>query len=147
MLNIYFGDMPEAIYNTAVFFKNTYKDGWIASPLAAEMIADVDRSRVVTPQIIESPVLGMITPLQLSGGVKTLLLIANDKSGKHVFNASTCGDNCAKWILRLAQSRKVVINLRHLMDFGDDTFKAKVLNNGRIVRNMREMVEAAGQYV
>ncbi len=147
MLNIYFGDMPEAIYNTAVFFKNTYKDSWIASPLAAEMIADVDRSRVVTPQIIESPVLGMITPLQLSGGVKTLLLIANDKSGKHVFNASTCGDNCAKWILRLAQSRKVVINLRHLMDFGDDTFKAKVLNNGRIVRNMREMVEAAGQYV
>ena len=147
MLNIYFGDMPEAIYNTAVFFKNTYKDSWIASPLAAEMIADVDRSRVVTPQIIESPVLGMITPLQLSGGVKTLLLIANDKSGKHVFNASTCGDNCAKWILRLAQNRKVVINLRHLMDFGDDTFKAKVLNNGRIVRNMREMVEAAGQYV
>ena len=147
MLNIYFGDMPEAIYNTAVFFKNTYKDSWIASTLAAEMIADVDRSRVVTPQIIESPVLGMITPLQLSGGVKTLLLIANDKSGKHVFNASTCGDNCAKWILRLAQSRKVVINLRHLMDFGDDTFKAKVLNNGRIVRNMREMVEAAGQYV
>lgn len=147
MLNIYFGDMPEAIYNTAVFFKNTYKDSWIASPLAAEMIADVDRSRVVTPQIIESPVLGMITPLQLSGGVKTLLLIANDKSGKHVFNASTCGDNCAKWILRLAKSRKVVINLRHLMDFGDDTFKAKVLNNGRIVRNMREMVEAAGQYV
>ena len=147
MLNIYFGDMPEAIYNTAVFFKNTYKDSWIASPLAAEMIADVDRSRVVTPQIIESPVLGMITPLQLSGGVKTLLLIANDKSGKHVFNASTCGDNCAKWILRLAQRRKVVINLRHLMDFGDDAFKAKVLNNGRIVRNMREMVEAAGQYV
>ena len=147
MLNIYFGDMPEAIYNTAVFFKNTYKDSWIASPLAAEMIADVDRSRVVTPQIIESPVLGMITPLQLSGGVKTLLLIANDKSGKHVFNASTCGDNCAKWILRLAQSRKVVINLRHLMDFGNDAFKAKVLNNGRIVRNMREMVEAAGQYV
>ncbi len=147
MLNIYFGDMPEAIYNTAVFFQNTYKDSWIASPLAAEMIADVDRSRVVTPQIIESPVLGMITPLQLSGGVKTLLLIANDKSGKHVFNASTCGDNCAKWILRLAQSRKVVINLRHLMDFGDDAFKAKVLNNGRIVRNMREMVEAAGQYV
>ena len=147
MLNIYFGDMPEAIYNTAVFFKNTYKDSWIASPLAAEMIADVDRSRVVTPQIIESPVLGMITPLQLSGGVKTLLLIANDKSGKHVFNASTCGDNCAKWILRLAQSRKVVINLRHLMDFGPEPFKIRILNSGKIVHNMREYVLEAGTYV
>ena len=24
MLNIYFGDMPEAIYNTSVYFRNTY---------------------------------------------------------------------------------------------------------------------------
>ena len=29
MLNIYFGDMPQAIYNTAVYFKNTYEDDWI----------------------------------------------------------------------------------------------------------------------
>jgi len=50
-------------------------------------------------------VLGMITPLQLSGGVKTLLLIANGRMGKHGFNASTCGDNCAKWLLRRAGKR------------------------------------------
>ena len=112
-----------------------------------QIIQDVDRSRVVGPQIIESPVLGMITPLQLSGGVKTLLLIYNDKGGKHVFNASTCGDNCAKWLLRIAEKRKVVVNLRHLMDFGDDPFKIRVLNRGRIVRNMRELLEAAGEYV
>ncbi len=147
MLNIYFGDMPEAIYNTAVYFKNTYKDSWITAQIASEIIADVDRSRVVGAQIIESPVLGMITPLQLSGGVKTLLLIANDKSGKHVFNASTCGDNCAKWLLKLAENRKVVVNLRHLMDFGEAQFRIRVMNNGRIVRNMGELVEAAGQYV
>ena len=147
MLNIYFGPMPEAIYNTAVYFKNTYEDRWITAPLAVEMIRDVDHSKVVGAQVIESPVLGMITPLQLSGGVKTLLLIANDKSGKRVFNASTCGDNCARWLLRLAEKRKVVVNLRHLMDFGDEAFRIRVLNNGKIVRNMGELVEAAGEYV
>ena len=147
MLNIYFGPMPEAIYNTAVYFKNTYEDKWISAPLAVEMIRDVDHSTVVGPQVIESPVLGMITPLQLSGGVKTLLLIANDRSNKHVFNASTCGDNCAKWLLKLAEKRRVVVNLRHLMDFGDEPFKLRVLNNNKIVRNMRELVEAAGEYV
>ena len=147
MLNIYFGAMPEAIYNTSVYFKNTYEDKWITAPLGVEMIQDVDRSRVVSAQVIESPVLGMITPLQLSGGVKTLLLIANDKSGKHVFNASTCGDNCARWLLRLAEKRKVVVNLRHLMDFGDEPFRIRVINNGRIVKNMGELVEAAGEYV
>lgn len=147
MLNIFYGPMPEAIYDTAVYFKNTYSDRWITAPLAVEMIQDVDRSKVIGSQIIESPVLGMITPLQLSGGVKTLLLIANDKANKHVFNASTCGDNCAKWLLKIAEKRKVVINLRHLMDFGDGSFKIRVLNNGKIVKNMGELVEAAGEYV
>ena len=147
MLNIYFGPMPEAIYNTAVYFKNTYEDRWITAPLAVEMIRDVDRSKVIGPQVIESPVLGMITPLQLSGGVKTLLLIANDRSNKHVFNASTCGDNCAKWLLKLAEKRRVVVNLRHLMDFGDEPFKLRVLNNGKIVRSMGELIEEAGEYV
>ena len=147
MLNIYFGDMPEAIYNTAVYFKNTYRDEWITAPLAVEMIQDVDRSKVIGNQVIESPVLGMITPLQLSGGVKTLLLIANDKGNKHVYNASTCGDNCAKWLLRLAEKRKVVVNLRHLMDFGDQPFRIRIVNNGKIVKNMGELVMAAGEYV
>lgn len=145
MLNIYYGEMPEAIYNTAVYFKNTYQDRWITKPLSVEMIKDVDKSDVVGPNLIESPFLGPISPLQLSGGVKTLILIDNDRS--HVFNASTCGDNCAKWILKMAENRKVVINLRHLMDFGKDKFKIKVLNSGVIAKNMEELVLAACDYV
>ena len=145
MLNIYYGDMPEAIYNTAVYFKNTYQDRWMTKPLTVEMVKDVDKSDVVGPNLIESPYLGPISPLQLSGGVKTLILIDNDRS--HVFNASTCGDNCAKWILKMAETRKVVINLRHLMDFGKGEFKIRVLNNGVIARNMEDLILAAGDYV
>lgn len=44
MLNIYFGDMPQAIYNTAVYFKNTYEDSWITDELSREMILDIDKS-------------------------------------------------------------------------------------------------------
>ena len=145
MLNVYYGDMDEAIYNTAVYFKNTYEDKWITSPLGIKMIKDIDKSDVVGPSLIDSPVLGPISPLQLSGGVKTLLLIANDR--KHIFNASTCGDNCAKWLLEIAKDRKVVINLRHLMDFGSDDFKIKILNNGVIAKNMHDIVMNAGEYV
>lgn len=29
MLNVFFGNMPDAVYNTAVFFKNDYEDEWI----------------------------------------------------------------------------------------------------------------------
>lgn len=110
MLSIFFGDMPEAIYNTNVYFQNQYRDDWLTKPLSKEIIQDVDKSEVVSANLIDSPVLGAISPKELSGGVKTLLLMANDKSGK-VFNASTCGDNCAKWILQLGKQGKLVINL------------------------------------
>jgi len=145
MLNIFYGDMPEAIYNTAVFFKNVYEDGWITQPLSKEMIADVDKSIVLDNAVIDSPVLGKIPPLSLSGGVKTLILIANvpDK----VFNASTCGDNCAKWILKMGKDRDITINLRHLMDFGDEDFELRILNTNQVVRNMSELIPVAGLYI
>lgn len=145
MLNVFFGDMPEAIYNTALYFENVYQDRWITDPLSVDIIRDVDRSEVVSANLIQSPVLGPISPLSLSGGVKTLLLIKHDKS--HVFNASTCGDNCAKWLLELAKSRKVVVNLRHVMDFGDGEFKIRILNSGVIVHSMSEFVREAIEHL
>ena len=145
MLSVYFGDMPDAIYNTAVYFKNTYQDRWITNEFSVRMIKDVDRSDVVDASLIKSPVLGSITPLQLSGGVKTLLLIRFDQ--KHVFNASSCGDNCSKWILDMAKTRKVVINLYHVMDFGKDDFKIKVINSGNIVHNMTELIHESIPYL
>ena len=139
MLNIYFGDMPEAIYNTSVYFRNTYKDKWITTELSREMIRDIDKSEVLSETLIQSPIFGPMPPTQLSGGVKTLMLIAYDRN--HIFNAHNCGDNCAKWILKIAQMRKdrIVINLRHLMDFGEGEFKIRVLNTNKIVRNMAEL--------
>ena len=145
MLHIYFGDYPEAIYNTNVYFDNTYKDKWITKSISKEIIKDVDKSEVLDEKTILSPIFGNMSPKKLSGGTKTLLLIDNDS--KKVFNASTCGDNCAKWILKIAQDRKVVINLRHLMDFGKDEFKIKVINTSKIVYNMSELVLEAGDFV
>jgi hypothetical protein len=145
MLNIYFGDLPEAIYNTNVYFNNTYKDSWITTPLTREMIKAVDKSEVIDEKTIFSPVFGNMSPKKLSGGVKTLILIAYDKT--KIFNASTCGDNCAEWILKMAENRKVEINLRHLMDFGKGEFKIKVLNTGKIVKNMGDLVSEVGEFV
>ena len=145
MLNVYFGNMPEAIYNTAVFFKNDYEDEWILDPLVKEMILDVDKSRVIDSGIIESPVLGKIPPLSLSGGVKTLILVLFEP-GK-IFNASTCGDNCAKWLLKIAENEDRTVNLRHIMDFGREPIEIRILNNGEIVHSMKELTETAIEYV
>ena len=145
MLNIYYGRMPEAIFNTAVYFKNVYEDSWITDFFAKEMILDVDKSVVLGEAVIDSPVLGKISPLGLSGGVKTLILIRNEP--QNIFNASTCGDNCAKWILKIAEKQDITINLRHLMDFGDEKFDICILNTNQIVHSMKELVPIAGLYV
>ena len=73
MLNIYLGDMKEAVYHHPTYFDNMYEDEWITNPLSVEMIFDVDKSKVVGAHLIESPVLGPISPKALSGGVKTLI--------------------------------------------------------------------------
>ena len=145
MLKIFFGDMPEAIYNTEVYFRNVYDDSWITDDFARKVIKKVDKSEVLDSQAIKSPVLGIISPERLSGGTKTLLLIKNKPD--EVFNASTCGDNCAKFILQLAKERDVTINLRHLMEFGKSKFEAIVLNDGKKVCGMDELFFEAYKYV
>lgn len=146
MLNIYLGKMEEAIYYPPAYFDNRYEEEWITDPLSKEMIKDVDQSVVVGPRLIDSPVLGAISVKELSGGVKTLILLAFDESNQ-IFNASACGDNCAKWILKISRKKDLTINLRHLMDFGEKEFEAKILNTGDVVHNMSEFVNIAGEYV
>ena len=146
MLNIFYGDMKEAVYNTASYFKYDYEDDWITDPFAKEMIQDVDQSIVLDSGVIDSPVLGKIPPTGLSGGVKTLILVKFDKD--KIFNASTCGDNCAKWILEIGKRQDITINLRHMMDFGMNTrFDIVIKNGGEVVHSMKELIPVASQYL
>ena len=141
MLKIYFGNMQEAIYNTSVYFKNDYEDEWIIDPFVKEMIKDVDSSEVMYSGVIDSPVLGKIPPVKLSGGVKTLILVKYEPDV--IFNASTCGDNCSKWLLKIAEKEDRTINLRHIMDFGKNDFLIQILNTGEYVHNMKELTDVA----
>jgi hypothetical protein len=145
VLKVFLGNMPEAVYNTAVYFKNDYEDEWIVDPRVKEMIRDVDHSEVMYSGVIDSPVLGKIPPVGLSGGVKTLILVLFEPT--KIFNASTCGDNCAKWLLKIAEKEDRTINLRHIMDFGEEPFEIEVLNTGDIVHSMTEFVDIAIDYV
>lgn len=146
MLTIIYGDVPTSIYNTNVYFKNTYDEEWLASDLAKEIIKDVDKSDVVSDECIVSPVLGQIPPERLSGGVKTLLLMLNEPD--KIFNASTCGDNCAKWILEIGKEKDITINLRHMMNFGKNTeFDILIKNGMEHVHSMRELLPLANKYL
>lgn len=147
VLKVFFGNMPEAVYNTSLYFDNTYLDGWITDSFAKKVIRAIDKAKVLGAHAVESKALGVIPVTGLSGGVKTLLLIRNDR--KKVFNASACGDNCAPWILQIAKDSKedVTINLRHIMNFGDGEFEIEILNDGSIVHSMSELVVHAVKFL
>lgn len=145
MLSIYYGDMPEAIYDPVKFFKNTYSDEWITDELSVQIILDIDKSRVLGARVIDSPVLGGISPRELSGGTKTLIAI--NQRPDRIFNASACGDNCAKWLLKIGESKDITINLRHLMRFEEKPFEIRVVNTGTVVHDPGELFEIAAHIV
>ena len=116
MLHVYFGDLENEIYNPEAYFINQYEDEWITANISRDMIRDIDDSIVIDSRVIDSPVLGPITPRELSGGVKTLILMAFEDSDK-IFNGSACGNNCAKWILKIAENKELTLTLHNIMDF------------------------------
>jgi len=143
MLKIIFGETAGAVYHPPTFFDNRYEDEWITNPLSVEMIKDIDNSDVISACLIQSPVLGVISVRDISGGVKTLILMAFDKSGK-IFNASACGDNCARWIAKLGRQKDLTINLHHVMDFSEVTgFEALIVNTGKMIYSYEEYLKEA----
>ena len=143
MLKIVFGDTENSIYHPPTYFDNVYLDEWITDPISVEMIRDIDQSEVIGPHAISSPYLGSISTKDLSGGVKTLILMHLDDSGK-IFNASACGDNCAVWINRISKDKDLTINLHHIMDFSAcEDFEAYIINTGRTVNSYPEYLDEA----
>lgn len=137
MLKIWYNTGIEYLNDAPAYFDNVYEDEWLEDDLVKEMIRDVDHSEVLTPHIIESPVLGAITPRELSGGVKVLILMLKDDS--FIYNMSNCGNNCAKWVLKIAEKKDLTVFLRHIMRF-EGEFEIQIMNTGRIVHNRSEYV-------
>ena len=137
MLKIWYNTGIEYLNDAPAYFDNVYEDEWLEDDLVKEMIRDVDHSEVLTPHIIESPVLGAITPRELSGGVKVMILMLKDDS--FIYNMSNCGNNCAKWVLKIAEKKDLTVFLRHIMRF-EGEFEIQIMNTGRIVHNRSEYV-------
>lgn len=143
MLTIIFGDVENSIYHPPTYFDNTYLENWITNPFTVQMIADIDKSTVIGQRVIDSPFLGSISVKELSGGVKTLILMRFDESGK-IFNASACGDNCAKWIFEISKIKNLTINLHHVMDFSQcEDFEAYIKNTDKRISGYSEYLHEA----
>lgn len=95
------------------------------------MIKGIDNSDVISAYCIQSPVLGQIPPTKLSGSVKALILLY--KQPELEIYATSCGDNCAKWIIEISKIQDIHIVLIHLMLFNCD-FEAYCVTSGTTIK-------------
>ena len=129
------------VYSPNIYFDNTFRPAWLEDPLVKQMVIDIDKSEVQSPYCIMSPVLGQIPPERLSGGVKALILMLQDDDDVIMW-ATSCGNNCAKWILEIAKSKDLTVVFSHVMHFGnaEDEMEALILNTNKQVHNVKEFV-------
>ncbi len=145
MLKIFFGDMEAANYGPS-WFKYNYHPEWLKEPFVQQMIEDVDHSRYVDGLVIDSPVLGPIPPERLSGGLKTLIMIYERPD--LIFDATSCGDNCAKWLLEIGKQKDVLVNLNYLMTFkAYEPFQIYIENEGKMVSDYSSFLFIAAKYL
>ena len=137
MLNMIIRVTPNTIIDVGGVFNIEFENEWITHPLSRQMIHDIDKSTVINDRIIDSPILGMISPRELSGGVKALMLMLFEPELEYYGTA--CGDNCAKWILEIAKLQDIFLAYENIMSF-PEPFEIKIVNSGAIVRNMHDLI-------
>lgn len=76
MLKIHYGLRKGTVTNIDSFFRNSFDAEWFNDDLVKQMVLDVDKSEVISPYCINSPVLGQIAPERLSS-VTTHLYLSN----------------------------------------------------------------------
>lgn len=119
MLSIRWGTTEDTVELVDSVFDNNYEDEWFDDPLVRDMVLDVDKSEVLSSHCIESPVLGQIPPSELSGGVKALILAL--KTDWEIW-ATACGNNCAKWFLKIGEFKDLTISIEHYFKFPETKF-------------------------
>lgn len=118
MLKVLFRKTPEVLIQTDGYFDLNYEDEWLNDPLVKEMVLDVDKSEILGPHCVQSPVLGQIPPTKLSGGVKALIMMLYVED--FIIWGTSCGDNCAKWIKKIGEMKDLTVCFTHMMNFGSD---------------------------
>ena len=143
MLNVIFGESGLNISNRITYvsdyFDAMYDATWLQSELARQIIKGVDDSEYIAGEYIESPVLGGISPRDLSSGCKALLILLNENN--IIVSGERMGDNCFPWLLKIAEKKDVTITLCHNVTL-KEPFTVNNLNSGRIITSNVELMEA-----
>ena len=147
MLKVFFGEDGKAHTNPDTVFENINTIGWMDDPFIRKMVEDVDRVKVLDTGHIMSPIFGAISPRDLSGGVKTLMMLY--KRSEILFDLICCGENCGKWLLEISKMHDIEVTTSgtHMLFKNEDVMDGLCLNNGEYFKTGFRYCVLAGTYV
>lgn len=123
------------------YFDSVFKCNWITTEFAKKVIKAIDKTEVITENVLKSPVLGTMPPQWLSDGTKGLLLLKYDTRKDVVLRSNAFGNNCAPYILEIAREKDIVLIGRHLINFGEFTDDIEVLNVPKVCHGHAEYIQ------
>ncbi len=121
MIKVYFGHRKDTVYNIDVYFDNIYEKEWFDDEFVQSMLLDIDHSKCTGCASIVNPIFGQITPEEISGGVKALIVLYKTDAAVDLIN---CGENCQAWIAKIASMKDIEIDMSGV----DLTFKNYDIN-------------------
>lgn len=144
MLYIGFKRTKKTISDINAYWEYNHEEEWFKDALVKEMVRSVDKSELLDNGIVDSPALGIIPHLRLSRGVRALILLL--KVPDIEIWASTCGDNCAEWLLKIGEIQDIHIVLEHVMHFERD-FEAICVDNGKKINCLNDYRDCLFKYL
>lgn len=110
---------------------------WLNDDISRQIIKYIDGATAVKDYYIEDKHGRAIPPQFLSGGSKGLILIHKTN---YITNLTKFGNNCAYWLMKLAEEKDVVCKCSNpYWEFDDvEKIEAICLNDGRLITNILE---------
>lgn len=94
------------------WFADCIADDWMTDGWAERVIREIDHSRLLEPQIVESPVYGTMITEWLSSGTKVLIMAKAVQNV--VYNGDDCSDQCWPLLLELSKEVDIMASLTYL---------------------------------
>lgn len=145
MINLLVTENPgDNVYRVITYlFNDEFQFEWIESDFARQVIADIDKSTVINGRLIDSPFLGKISPVDLAGGTKRILLARfYDFPEDTYLSVTNCGDNCDKWLQVAGAARDINLQVEVAIKFEDSApWPIRIENTGVLVYNYDEYIE------
>lgn len=121
------------IHDIDGYFDGYFEDSWI-DDWAKRVLLEIDKSRFISPKVISSPILDIVSYDWISGGSKQLIMM-NIESNV-VYDGDNLGDNCWPLLLELSKTKNLAISLSYYPVFEwIDNVNVKILNTGQKIND------------